>query len=219
MTRLPLGIGVVLAFVAAACGYTDAGVGTRTLEIRAALHYDWRTDATTADVWLTRSGYTVDDANVVLVDADSRLLRPAVTAVAAGHYAVTITGYPRRLQLSVRAGDDALTCQIEGPGRHVIATPAPGTVVTYGEPLPVRWVTEDGVRADSVTVSLEQTAWSVRIVDDQGHTAVPAQVLTPGVQTLTVQRHSHMVPSGASGHSYVDVAYTVSTPVQVRMKG
>jgi hypothetical protein len=210
---------VALVFVCAvaSCGYTDAGTGTQTLEVNAALHYDWQSDSTLADIWLIRAGTAVQNANVHLIDADTKIVQTVGADVAPGHYVMTLGGYARRLQLNISAENDALVCQIEGPGRHVVAAPAPGTVVHYGEPLAVRWRTEDGVRADSVNVTLEGINWSVRLTDDQGHSEVPARVLTPGMQTLTVERRSHVVPQGGSGHSHVDVAYAVSTPFHVRL--
>jgi hypothetical protein len=207
-----------IGLATAACGYTDAGVGSKTLEVNASLQYTWETDSTRAEIWLTRAGTAVTDANVVLLDADSHQQRPVANALAAGHYAVDLVGYPRRLQLSVRVGDEGLACQIEGPGRHLIAAPAPGTTIGYGEALSVQWKSEDGVRADSVTVRVADIPWSLHITNDQGHAAVPAHVLMPGIQTLTVERRSQVIPNGGAGHSHVDMVYAVSTPFQVRAK-
>lgn len=207
----------IMAAGVVSCGYTDAGTGTQTLEVNAALHYAWQTDSTHADVWLTRAGDAVQNANVHLTNADTKVQQAVTPDVAPGHYVVDIAGYARRLQLNISAESDALMCQIEGPGRHVVAEPAPGTVVGYGKSLPVRWSTEDGVRADSVNVTLEGVSWSQRLTDDQGHSEIPARVLTPGMQTLTVERRSQVVPEGGSGHSHVDMSYAVSTPFHVRL--
>lgn len=217
MANVRYSITWILGLSLIACGYTDAGTGTQTLEVNAALHYAWQTDSTEADLWLTRAGEAVPNATVHLTNADTKLQQGVEPDVAPGHYKVALEGYARRLQLAIKADTDTLVCQIEGPGRHTVAEPAPGTVVGYGEALPVRWATEDGVRADSVTVTLEGVTWSQKLTNDQGHSQIPARVLVPGMQTLTVERRSHVVPEGGSGHSHVDMAYAVSTPFQVRL--
>lgn len=206
-----------LFFWMAACGYNDTGEGTRTLNVQANVQYDWQVDAMHADFYLSHPEHVVDHANVILVRADTQTRYQAYPTQAPGKYSVDIPGYAQRLDLSIQTEQDALTCRLEGPGAHVVLSPAPGTTVSADDDLAVRWATDDGIRADVVMLSLPEINWQQQLDKDTGRAVVPRQVLSEGQHVVKIRRSNRLLPAGSlDAQSAIDVTYSVIAPFQVR---
>ncbi len=203
----------LLGLVLGACGYTDTGSGTRTLQVEASSSFDV-TDGNDSRVRVTvrqADGTNVDDASVNVKDGDSG----AVIAVPAdgngGRYSVDVPGYRRRLELAVARGSDRLDVKLEGPGPHTITSPVPGQVVS-GNTLGVSWATKDGVAADEVSLDIRHTQAQRLLTTDTGSSNdLSLAGLSAGTYDLDVTRQNVVVPGGGVTGSTFTISYNVST--------
>ncbi|HET6343590.1 MAG TPA: hypothetical protein VFH51_01610 [Myxococcota bacterium] len=210
MTLRALAVTLLAASLGAACGYTDPGDGSHTLEVQATLAYGIAKDSTKMKVDVKAGNAAAANATVTLTDADTNATFILPAKGSSGSYQLEQTGYHRRLQLKVESGNDTLTCQIEAPGRHTLKAPSQGAVVNIGQGLEVAWSTEDGVRSDKVSVKLKsspQGPWSTGT--DSGSYGLPANVLVAGPEVVTVTRTNQVIPAGGAGTSFVTASYEV----------
>lgn len=206
-----------LFFAMFACGYNDTGEGTRTLNVQANVQYDWQIDTTHAEFYISHPEHVVEDANVILIRADTQTKYTAQATRVPGKYTVDIPGYAQRLDLAIATEQDALSCKLEGPGAHVVVSPAPGTTLAANDDLAVRWSTDDGIQADVVTLSLPDSNWQQQLDKDTGRAIIPSKVLTAGAHVVKIRRSNRLVPSGSvDSQSAIDVTYSVLAPFQVR---
>jgi hypothetical protein len=203
----------------AACGFTNPGSGTGTLEVNAIVHYNAGQQGSLAPVTnvqisVQKNGLPVSSPpTVTLQDADSS--QTYTVDVANGNKLTQqIPGYHRRWILAVTSGSDNLTCKLESPGPFTLSNPLQGALISQSGGLNVSWQTQDGVMADKVEVSLS-TIQQTNTPSDTGSYEFPASQLQLGDQTVTVLRINQVVPAGATGSSVfqseyeVDVAFTV----------
>jgi hypothetical protein len=212
LTLRALALSCLATSVGAACGYADPGDGSGTLEVQAIFAYASGSgkDSTHMKVDVKARNTATTNATVTVTDADTDTIFQLPAKGSSGSYQLDQSGYHRRLQLKVESGNDTLTCQIEAPGRHTVKAPQQGQVVSIGQGLEVAWATEDGVRADRVTVSLKsspQGPWST--TSDTGSYGLPANVLKAGAEQVTVARTNQVVPAGGAGNSVVIASYEV----------
>jgi hypothetical protein len=213
---------------AAACGYTDPGHGTGDFLVDVDLSYAPHVGDRTAvqsrvqpnaaegspDPWTVGPAAGSPAAPPVafvveLTDADSQQAFHLDQSVG------DVSGYHRRLKVKITAGSAHLECRLEGPGRHTLRAPLQGQACKVGDDLLVQWQTTDGVRADEVDLKLQLADHTVTLTQDTGHYTIPAAVLTPGNETLTVVRRTRLHPSGGSSASQIRMQYEVAINFQV----
>lgn len=200
-----------------ACGdFTDGGSGSGTLEVDARASYSSDTDRTEIRVDVRVQAGDPDDARVRITDDESNeVLELEVTPNAGlnvARFNGVFSGYRQRLEIEVERGSDDLDGKIEGPGRHVIESPANGTAVSLddiGNSLEIEWAVEDGLRADSVTVSLDESDFDATVTDDRGDLDVDVEFLELGDEEIEVQRTNSVVLSGGLVGSKFDFSYSV----------
>ena len=212
----PWGLVCTLAVLAAtACGYTESGTGSRTLQVNGTVAYSLASakDASFLSVSVAKEGVPVTTALVIAIDGDTdeRFTVPAVDA----KYAGTWPGYHRRIAWRIVAGDDNVASQLEGPGRHTVSAPTHASVHKLGEPLHVAWGTADGVRGEQVTVRLTPSAYTspggyeATLASDDGSVRINAPNLEPGLATISVTRRTAVAPAGAVPPSTLSYTYEV----------
>jgi hypothetical protein len=204
----------------AACGYTDGGTGSHNLLVHAAAEFKAADGTTTLSVDLSLASTPVDDATVVMRDPQSGATFPlTLDAGTPGHYASTVVGYHRRLQLGLvpsithtGPGYD-LSARLEGPGPHVVLSPKPGTIVHAGGTLGVSWGTTDGLSADEVVLTVNGPVDLERTVSaDTGSSHdIPLSLLTPGAYELRVARQNGVDLDGGVAGSRFTSSYEVPT--------
>ena len=160
MTRLLFVFGVALALNA--CGYTDTGSGSGTLQVNALITYAaGENDTSSVEITvLDNSGSPLSGAAVELKDdqtGDTFAAAEQDVADAPGVYTTSINKYRRRLELTISKDSHSLDGKLEGPGEHTIEFPAFGQSVNrsdFGESMEVTWTTTDGLMADRVTLTV-----------------------------------------------------------------
>ena len=213
----------LLVFASAACGYTSEGSGTETIEATAFLRFTPTVEAaTTGEVRLRYSGgVPVSGATVTFTHGDNeQLLATFVESEAAGEegvYRGSFQGYVRRLALSVTQSSDVIEATLEGPGQHILAAPANGTVYgrdTIGDEVKVVWSTEDGLKADEVVVQFEENGFVSALDNDPGELSVPAERVDDGINTISVVRRNRTNLAGGLGDSVFALEYEVINTIQ-----
>lgn len=205
----------LLGGAAASCGYSNPGDGSHSLEVHATLTYRVAdTDQTAVRITVTKNGVAVPSANVVVTDADNNKTYTISDKADASTYQQDIAGFHRRVAIKVESGTDNITCQIEGPGRHVVSAPLQGPLKRAND-LGVEWTTRDGVRADEVTVALDLAESTQTVTDDRGTFTVASPVLKTGLEKLHVTRRNKLVPAGGVGSSSVEMNYEVAVEFQI----
>ena len=201
-----------------ACGYTDGGGGSKTLEVKALLTYKLHDNAIDANIDVNKDNVTVDGATVTLTDGDKGDIFTIDQRNNGNHapYHSSITGYHRKLALKVENGDDKLYGQIEGPGSHIISNPDANEVMDradMGSSFEVRWSTNDGIAADEVAVHLHDFDTSIQ--DDRGNCNVPTSKLVEGTNKIEVERLNRVTLDGGILASVLELAYSVEIEVSV----
>jgi len=214
---------------AVACGYTDGGSGTNTLEVVATLVYETRhsDEGMQADVSIRKNGLAVEGATVILTDGDKN---DAVTVPQHDNGQNTryrtdsthlLLGYRRKLELRVESGSDRLEAKLEGPGPHLISKPTNDEQMSrgdLGDSFEVRWKTEDGIAADEVviTVTSQNTDDRVRTVSgDPGKYDMSSTTLENFDNNIRVLRRNRLRLSGGTGASEMTLGYEASNRVVV----
>ena len=201
------------------CSYSDAGTGTHTLQVKASLDYaagDTDISHLLVEI-LDSAGQPVSDAAVTLLDGDTgeEFTLPEADS---GIYRSDIPKYRRRAQLIIKRGTDRLEGQLEGPGPHLIETPVQaGTVnrVDLVDHLEVEWTTEDGLKADQVTLGLDD-GFSTTETEDRGFATIPKDELHSGSEGVTVRRRNSLVFAAGLNHSSFEITYQVRHGFQVQ---
>ncbi len=210
MARLRACLGVAWALsLATACGYTESGTGTHTLQVNGSVSYNptEASDASALFIEVKKQGVSITDALVQLTDADTG---EKFTVPAAGTaYKVDWPGYHRRIAWHIVAGNDHVMCQLEGPGRHTVSAPAHASVQKMAQPLDVAWRTADGVRGGEVMLRLDPGAYKTTLAHDEGAVRIGAPDLAPGLTTISVLRRTAVVPAGAVAPSALSYDYEV----------
>lgn len=205
-------LGLFMVLVAAqACGYSDPGTGTATLSVQGSLACTF--DSMQTDVVFTVGGSqaALTNANITLLDADSRATLHVPNVATQGTYAAVWPGYHRRVEIQIWAEADGLSARIEGPGRHTLIAPRTGATLAAKDPLQVEWATQDGIRADAVTISLGQGTAAHTAMDDRGHDQFAPSELGSGRDTVTVTRSQSITLGGAAPGSRISHSYGVTS--------
>ena len=195
--------------LAAACGYTDAGTGSRTLLVNGSISYNPMAEqgASTLRLDVKKEGVSITDAIVQVTDAGNNE-RYTLHAVGTGYEGIW-PGYHRRIAWHIVSGDDNVTCQLEGPGRHTVTAPSHAATHSLGAPLHVTWRTGDGVRAEEVFLRVTPGSYTATLNDDAGTVHIGAPTLEPGKSTISVLRRTAVVPAGAAADSLLYYDYEV----------
>ncbi|MBI5509948.1 MAG: hypothetical protein HY903_14425 [Deltaproteobacteria bacterium] len=211
----------VLLLLAAGCGYTDSGSGSNTLEVIATVEYRADDNSTRAEITVNKSGAKVEGAQVVLTDGDSGD-EFAIAQQNNGNntvYRNEISGYHRKMALKVASGSDELTGQLEGPGPHIISNPDNSEILdrnSMGDTFEVRWTTEDGIRADEITIRFNQGDFETTISNDNGKYSVPTTKLNAQNDEVRVTRRNRTKLSGGILASSLEISYRVENSVIVQ---
>lgn len=214
MKRVLLLVG---SFACVGCGgFTDTGSGSGTLEVDARASYSLGGDRTDIRVDVRVRSGEADQARVFITDDESEeeveLLLANDAGIGVARFNGSFSGYRRRLELDVERDDDDLSARLEGPGRHVIEAPNNGSAVSLddvGGSLEVAWVVEDGLEADTVTVSLEESDFDATVNEDDGKLDINREFLSVGEETVEVRRTNSIVLSGGLVGSKFDFSYEV----------
>lgn len=217
--KAPL-LAAAIAVASFACGYTDSGDGTRTLQVVAELSYDVgnRDNVMRARVTVRKAGIHVSGASVAIIDGESGARFALEENGGNERYDASIAGgYRRRIELEIRSGNDNLTGRLEGPGAHLIEAPAHGSRVELsgGDKLDVHWQTEDGLAADEVRVDLDQADYTTTLNEDRGRDEVPMATLRAGSEKVEVERRNRVVLTGGDGQSTMQISYEVENGFEV----
>jgi hypothetical protein len=191
--------------IAGCGGYTDPGTGSHTLTVQADLAYHLGNSTTAVDVTVETAGPVgVADATITVHDPDANTTTPVPYQPGpnGNAYHLALGGWHRRIELSISAPEGSLEAKIEGPGPHHIDAPQQGELLSYGgmgDNLLVEWATVDGLKADAVTVDLQDAQFSTTLSDDTGSTTIPKAKLAHALnqtETVRVTRQNHVALAG-----------------------
>lgn len=202
-------------WLAAACGFTDAGQGTGTLAVTGELNCAFATMKTDVAFSIAGTDAALTNANITLLDEDTHdALHVAYTGTP-GQYAATWPGYHRRISMQIWSEADGLMARLEGPGRHTVAHPRSGAVLPLKDAVDVLWSTDDGVRAQNValTVADAQGGTQALLAHDGGQHQLPSAALHEGRATITVSRSAQVELLGGARTSVVRMSYSVNTDI------
>jgi hypothetical protein len=204
-----------------ACGYTDGGGGSKTLEVKAVLEYHAGQNAIDADVVVRKNGVAVEGAAVVLIDGDDDASFALELQSNGNHqsYRANVEGYHRKMALKVESGSDDLHGQLEGPGSFIISNPDNEQHIKRSSNdsiLNVRWVTQDGIAADEVTIRYADGGFETTIQEDRGNYDVPASKLDTSEDDVQVARRNRVGLTGGVLSSTLELSYVVSNHVIIQ---
>jgi hypothetical protein len=211
---------LAMSSLANACTYTNPGGGTQTLEVQALLHYNTQSVAgatspiTKVQILVQKNGAAVANPTITLMDADTNQTYTIAGSGGGSTFNSQIPGYHRRMSLSVTAGSDNLQAHLEGPGPFTLSSPEEGAAISQSGGLNVAWQTDDGVKADQVTVLL-LPANASNTGHDTGGFQFPSSDLGLGPQMVSVTRSSMVVPAGGTGQSSFQSDYEVDVKFNV----
>lgn len=200
-----------------ACSYTDSGDGTQTLLVTATISFDGSTDTR---VNVERLGAAVSGATVTLhdPDKDETLTLTEDLPSNSGRYELNaIPGYRRRLELKVESGGDNLQAKLEGPGAHFITDPQGSQLIkrtSQGSQLEVKWGTKDGLRADEVTIELDDFK-TTQSEDSGSFDQIAMARVKDGARDLRVERRNRVSLDGGSGGSTMTIEYAARIEINV----
>ncbi len=214
MFRVVMTMGVL--FAAGCGGFTDSGSGSRTLLVDARAAYALSNDRTDLRVDVEVQSGDADEARVFVTDDESNeeieLLLANNAGIRTARFNGSFSGYRRRLELRVERGDDDLDAQLEGPGRHVIESPSNGSALSLddvGGSLEISWSVEDGLQADTVSVSLDESSFDATVDEDKGKLDVEREFLSLGDEEVEVRRTNSIELAGGLVGSKFDFSYEV----------
>jgi hypothetical protein len=172
----------------AACGsYTDEGDGSDTLEVDANVAFTAGTAIMDARVSVDKKSAFVSGAVVTLTDDDGN----SFTLDEEGNfYRAKIPGdYRRKLELKISSGADKLSAKLEGPGITFIVAPFEGTTIKLkNDPIKIEWSTKDGIRADRIGISTDNSSYHGDTNHDDGEVDIPRELLNAGDDIIHVER-------------------------------
>lgn len=195
-------------------GFTDEGDGSKTLEVQAYVSFEQGTATVDARVSVDQNGAFVSGAIVKLRDDETD---DEFTLEEDGNfYRAHIAGdYRRKLVLDITRGDDDLEAKLEGPGKHFIITPFEGTSIDLGDdPMKVEWSVEDGIRADDVSISVDNSDYRGETNEDKGKVEIPRELLRPGDDTIRVTRANSVDLKGGRDSSTFEISYEAISRVR-----
>jgi hypothetical protein len=207
---------------AAACGYTDAGGGSRTLEVIATMDYQVHDNETTINIEVNKDGAPLEGANVVVKDDENGTTHEIAQQNAGADtvYRQNLSGYIRRAELRVELDNDRLDAKLEGPGPHRITEPENGRTFKrsdIGDNLTVKWKTDDGIAADETTIRL---GWGDRhsstIKEDPGNYDIPSASLADGNEEVRVIRRNRVNLDGGIGQSKLEISYEARNDIIIQ---
>jgi hypothetical protein len=212
-------IALLLIVSSAACGYTDGGDGTGTLEVVAEIIYRTHDNDTEVEISVEKDGSTVNDATVELTDGESGETFSVSQANPNETYEASIDSYHRRIKLRVESGADRLEAQLEGPGVHRVVHPENDSILRLaelGSEFEVRWDTEDGLAAQEVIVKIDDDfSHTIRGYQDPGHYGVPTSYLESDDADVSVWRINKVSLNGGIGESRMEIEYRARNSVVV----
>jgi hypothetical protein len=197
--------------LAASCGFTDGGGGTRTLRVVAELTYTAHDNETALRIAVDKDGLVVDNAIVEIRDVDREVAYLITQGNPGEEYTRHeqdhhIDGYHRRIELTVEHDSDRLEAQLEGPGKHTVVSPGNNEVVDFddlGDDIAVEWDTTDGLTAQEVEIHLGDHSHTIAKWEDPGHYSVPTRGLEVGEESVRVGRRNHIkLDGGVSGSTF-----------------
>jgi len=212
------------ALVLTGCSYTDGGTGSNTLHVKATLTYtagDTDDNSHLLVQVLDNAARPVPEAAVTIQDGDTEeeFTLSELEAGGSGVYVLTLPRYRRRIDLSVVRGSDRLEGQLEGPGPHTILAPLHAGTVKRAEldhNLEVTWTTTDGLKADQITVGLDDRGFSTTELDDRGYGTIPKDELRSGSEGVTVLRRNTLIFDSGLNNSSLEITYKVRHGFQVQ---
>lgn len=198
------------------CSFADTGEGSGTLSVNGELDCSFASQSTAVTFNVMEGSAAVEDANVTLQDGDSHESVHVPFDAALGQYSVQWPGYHRHVTVQIWRGADGLMARLEGPARHTVVHPHMGASLRLADGLDVRWAAEDGVRAQTVVVLVDDHLGHVvshTLGHDGGQHHIAPASLSPGAATLTVERAEKLTLSGAVAPSAIVSRYSVSTSI------
>lgn len=210
---ISLGIAALLG-LASACGYTDEGEGSGTLDAQITALYRFGDALEISATLRDGSGANVTGAAIKVIAEEG----PSVTLEdqGGGDYEGSLESYHRRIRLSIDAGSQGnLSAALEGPGPFTLAEPLNNDLLNYnnGQEVDVRWITDDGLRADEVALDFGRQ--ELTSTEDKGKITVRlAQVGNGHTQVEVTRRNVVSLAGGISG-SRLRLGYYVSNEVEV----
>lgn len=236
MRQSPLLTALVGATLLVGCGVTDTGSGTDTMRVNLMVSYKFggsEQSICTATV-STPGGLPVKDAEITITGEENGA--PLVTLVhdeaTDGNYIGTFDGYQRELYLNISSSQDGtLSAALEGPSRHVIASPLHSSTVERSDiqnGLTVSWNSENGLKADEVVLripektegfgddddEIENYVYQSGSIEDTGSGTIPSDRLTD-TESIQVLRRNTVSLSGGYEGSLFGISYIVENSVQV----
>lgn len=211
---------IALCALLAACGYTDAGTGSRTLNVQGSASYHASDNETHVAIALTKNMALLGGATVTMTDADSgeEFVIPEVQHPDE-NYRSHLDGHHRRLELSIVAGSDELTARIEGPGTFTVPTPEHNSIISLGQvgdTIDVTWRPADGMGADQVRIWLNRADFETTLTEDEGRYEIKTSFLEPGDETLRVERINEVTLEGGTAGSKLSSSYMVGNELVVQ---
>lgn len=206
---------------AAACGYTDPGSGSGTLEVIATMEYQFHGNETSVRVEVRKNATPLEGVSVVIKDDESGATHD-ITQQSSGAdtvYRLSLSNYIRRAELRVELDDDRLDAKLEGPGPHRITEPENGQTFSrsdIGDNLTVKWKTEDGIAADETTIRLSQGDHTTTIREDPGSYEIPSSSLADGDEGIRVIRRNRVDLKGGVGQSKFEISYEARNDIIVQ---
>ncbi len=217
------------------CGFTDSGSGTDTMRVNVMVSYKFggsEQSLCTASV-NTPGGLPVTDATIVLSNGDdTELVTLTPVSDEDGTYVGSFAGYEEKLYLSITSPQDGnLEAALQGPTRHIIASPQHSSVVSRSsilDGLKVTWDAEHGIRADEVVLrvpektegfgdsddDIENYVYQSGSKDDTGSGVIPGDTFTD-TESIQVLRRNTTVLSGGYEGSLFGTSYLVENQIAV----
>jgi hypothetical protein len=202
---------VFTCLMGVACGFSDPGTGTQALGVQGTFDCSFATMQTEVQFNVSGTEAALANANITLVDADTRETLHVPPSDEVGTYRARWAGYHRRVEIQIWAEAQGLSAHMEGPGKHTLVLPRTGATLRPKESLQVAWATADGVRADEVTLQLSHADATQVLTYDGGTARFTPQALGQGRETVTVRRSQYLILAGAAEGSRLRHSYSVAT--------
>ncbi|MCK5690656.1 hypothetical protein KAI87_15355 [Myxococcota bacterium] len=201
-----------LLLLTSACGYTDSGDGSKTLQVDAEMSYrPSDNNLMRLNVTIEKSGTEVEDAVVKITDDESGDIYE-LTHNHHGEYFLSVEGYHRKLRLEIERGSDKLSAQLQGPGPHIITYPENESLVKrsdLGAFFTLVWRVDDGLAADQVFLRLKEHHKEFDLIDnDPGdYNIIRTIEMDDGEEEAQVKRTNITELAGGTTGSTFSIGY------------